>query len=137
MDEEIRELQGTPLVPFQPVVPNSAGQSGEAGQQREKVGTGLVTVLYSIVGDVYKVPSANVDLWLSVQVDAEPHPGAAVQTADGSGWRRAYCAVHVIYAGRSVALAADDPLVVDYLRQVKAEPPIPQPLSTASQEKEA
>src|SRR5690349_15869137 len=68
VDEEIRELQGTPLVPFRPVVSNSVEQSGEAGQQREKVGTGLVTVLYSIVGDVYKVPSANVDLWLSVQV---------------------------------------------------------------------
>jgi hypothetical protein len=137
VDEETREPQGTPLALFQPVVPNGAGQFGEAGQQREKVRTALVTVLYSIVGDVYKVPSANADLWLSVQVDAEPHPGAAVQTADGRGWRRAYCAVHLIYAGQSVALPADDPLVVDYLRQVKAEPPITEPLSPASRQKAA
>ena len=121
MDEEVQEPQGTPLTSFQPVVPNSAGQSREAGRQRDKDATGLVTVLYSLVGDVYKVPSANVDLWLSVQVDTEPHPGAAVQTTEGKGWRRAYRAVHVICAGHSVALPADDPLVEDYLRQVKAE----------------
>ena len=121
MDEEIGEPQETPLTSFQPGGPNSAGQFGKAGRQRDKAATGLVTVLYSLAGDVYLIPSANVDLWLSVQVDAEPHPGAVVQAAGGRGWRRAYRAVHVICAGHSVVLPADDPLVEDYLRQVKAE----------------
>jgi hypothetical protein len=120
---------------------DSAGMTAEANEPSSSAGAtaetivprraGVVTILYSIHRDVYRIPSANADLWLSVAVDAEPHPGAAVQTAEGKGWRRAYRTRNVIYAGPTAAIPADNPLVIDYLRQVKAEPSIPKSLSPA------
>jgi hypothetical protein len=86
-----------------------------------------VTVLYSLHRDVYKLPSAGVDLWLSVQVYPLAYLAEAgntpvrVPTADGRGCRRAYRNWAIIAPGMTAAIPADDPLVVDYLRQVKAE----------------
>jgi hypothetical protein len=98
----------------------------QATAEPESSGTLLVTVLYSAHRDVYKVPSCRADLWLSVQVypsiDYDVAKGASVgQIADGRAWRRAYRGWAVIQPGQAVTLPADDPLVVDYLRQAKAE----------------
>jgi hypothetical protein len=116
-----------------------ANEPGSASVMAETIvpqRPGVVTILYSLHRDVYKIPSANADLWLSVQVDVQRHPGAAVHTADGRGWRRAYRARNVIYAGATAAIPADNPLVVDYLKQVRTEPSIPKSPSPASQDKE-
>jgi hypothetical protein len=91
-------------------------------------GTRPVTVLYSRHRDVYKLPSCGKDLWLSVEVyllsDFGRAGGSSVgaaQTADGRAWRRLYRNWSIIVPGQTTAIPADDPLVVDYMRQVEAE----------------
>jgi len=87
----------------------------------EPAGTPLVTVLYSAHRDIYKVPRCRTDLWLSVQIYSSPDNHEVVQAARGNVWRRAYRGWAVIQPGQAVTLPADDPLVVDYLGQAKAE----------------
>jgi hypothetical protein len=88
---------------------------------------GVVTILYSLHRDVYKIPSAGIDLWLSVQVYRPSDLGSfsssvsIMHTADSKGWRRAYRNWAIIAPGATATIPADDPMVVDYLRQVKAQ----------------
>jgi hypothetical protein len=98
---------------------------------------GVVTILYSLHREVYKIPSAGVDLWMSVQIYPPSDLGSfassvgIAQTADGKGWRRAYRNWAIITPGATAAIPADDALVVDYLRRAKAEPSIPKSLFPA------
>ncbi len=107
-------------------IADSAGMTAEA-TCTEPRRPGVVTILYSLYRDVYKIPSAGVDLWLSVQVYPPRDLGSfassvgMAETVDGKGWRRAYRNWAIIAPGATAAIPADDPLVVDYLRQVKAE----------------
>jgi len=85
----------------------------------EVAGVGIVSVLYSVHRDVYRVPNWTSDLWLSVEVfGSATGSGAYLQTADGRGWRLVHHDNYV--AGAVVPYPADDPLVVDYMRLVKA-----------------
>jgi hypothetical protein len=95
----------------------SAPVPGPNNGEAEKSGTRMVTVLYSVHHDVYKVPSLGVDHWLSVRVYALETFGVsefAVRTADRKGWRRLYNNWSIIMPGETVTLPADDPMVVDY-----------------------
>ncbi|MBV8056080.1 MAG: hypothetical protein JO071_12670 [Deltaproteobacteria bacterium] len=80
----------------------------------EPQGTRLMSVLYSARGDVYRIPSTGAEFWLSVE--AKP-AGAEHIVASGRRYYKGY----LIVPGHVAALPADDPLVVDYLWQVKAE----------------
>lgn len=110
-------LQGQEISPTPPLKGEGTGERLTEAPE----GVPLVTVLYSIHRDVYKVPSAASTFWLSVltYADADQHP--SVQTADGHAWRRIYTGWTAAQPGAAVTLPMDDPLVVDYLRQTEAE----------------
>lgn len=92
----------------------------ESPEQEEPQGAPLVTVLYSMARDVYRVPSMGKPVWLSVHrfSDAEtPHDDvfyAISVGADEGTWRKAYKDSPVIVPGDHVTLPADDVLVKDY-----------------------
>jgi hypothetical protein len=91
---------------------------------KEEAGTPLVTILYSLGRDLYRLPAIDKPCWLSVKVYPMPaaelpadqlYLGAAI-TADGRGWRKAYSkAWRGIVGGDHATLPVDDPMVVDYL----------------------
>jgi hypothetical protein len=107
--------------------PMSSASAMAETTSKEPRRAGVVTVVYSLYRDVYKIPSAGVDLWLSVHVYPVSDTGSfaisvgIAQTANGKGWRRAYRNWTIIAPGATAAIPADDPLIVDYLRQVKVE----------------
>jgi len=86
----------------------------------EVTSVGIISVLYSVHRDVYRVPSLGSDLWLSVEIfGGTVSSGAYIQTADNKGWRLVYHGNYV--PGAIVPYPADDPLVIDYMRLVKAQ----------------
>ena len=97
-------------------------EQSEMEQAAELASRPLLTVLFSAHRDVYKIPSCRADLWLSVAVYQEDeYNHVKVQTADGRAYRRAYRGSPIFPPAPPVTLPADDPLVVDYLHQAKAE----------------
>jgi hypothetical protein len=83
---------------------------------------GMVTILYSRSGDLYRVHSMEKRCWLSVKVyplPASQLPGDELylgpsMTADGGSWRKAYAVTwRAIWPGDRATLPADDPLVRD------------------------
>ena len=98
----------------------------EACATEEPEGVRLVTVLFSRERDLYRVPSIDKPVWLSVKVYEMAattlrtgginlgYLGAAT-TADGIGWRKAYSAMwRSIMAGDRVTVPASDPMVLDF-----------------------
>lgn len=95
----------------------------EESSRPEPQGRSLVAILYSFGRDLYRVPSMNKDVWLSVI----PHPlpahdlpssaeyiGAAM-TADGKAYRKAYSLDWTsVVPGDQVTVPTDDPMVLDY-----------------------
>jgi hypothetical protein len=94
-----------------------------AGEEQEEQGARLVTVLYSLSKDLYRIPSIEKVCWLSVKVYPLPQStlrrddiylGASI-TADGQGWRKAYAIRwRAIVQGDCVTIPVDDPMVKDY-----------------------
>lgn len=95
----------------------------EEHKEEELAGTPMVSILYSHHRDVYTIRSTGAGFWLSVQVFAEQDQRALMfaPTADGRAYRRMYRDWTIIRPGVIVTLPANDPLVVDFLRQVKAQ----------------
>ena len=94
-----------------------------AAEASETQGTPLVTILYSKDRDLYRVPAIDKPCWLSVKtyelpaVQLQPdriYLGPSI-AADGKAWRKAFALTwRSIIAGASVAVPADDPMVLDY-----------------------
>jgi hypothetical protein len=107
--------------------PMSSASAMAETTSKEPRRAGVVTIVYSLYRDVYKIPSAGFDLWLSVHVYPLADIGSfasdigIAQTGNGKGWRRVYRNWAIIAPGATASIPADDPLVVDYLRQVKGE----------------
>jgi hypothetical protein len=86
----------------------------------------MVTILYSLHRDIYKLPHAGKDLWLSVEVyplaDFGRKSGSgvgAIKTSNG-GWRRAYRNWGIIQPGATATIPADDMMASDYLKALEA-----------------
>jgi hypothetical protein len=108
--------------------PATADPTPMSSPDHGKIKRGLVTILYSVHRDAYKLPHVGKDLWLSVQVcplegfgrKGGSHVGA-VQTANDR-WRLAYRSRGIIQPGATATIPEDDMMVVDYLTAVSDQP---------------
>jgi hypothetical protein len=87
-------------------------RQAEMPAESEKPARPLVSVLFSAFGDLYRVPSMNKGLWLSVQ--RFPYD-VGVRTANKCGFRKSYpVSWDQVKPGMVFTYPADDALVVDY-----------------------
>jgi hypothetical protein len=93
-------------------------------ETEEKAGAKLVTVLYSIGRDLYRVikPAPERDIWLSTAKQDTPPPELQARgpfigiVKSGDGWRKAYSVDwSVVRPGGQNTLPEDDALVADYM----------------------
>jgi hypothetical protein len=89
----------------------------------ESNGVRLVTILYSLGRDVYRVPTIDKGCWLSVAAYELPPKQLAIGafylgpsiSADGKHWRKTFSTDwKFIVAGDPVTVPVSDPMVVDY-----------------------
>jgi hypothetical protein len=104
-------------------------------ETEEKAGAKLVTVLYSIGRDLYRVikPAPERDIWLSTAKQTGDAPDLVARgpfigiVKSGDGWRKAYSVDwSVVRPGGQNTIPEDDVLVIDYAAA------IPKPVSKKS-----